>query len=138
MTTDPTIIIQRYFDEVWSAGDQRVQAQLIASEYSGYWLIAGMPVRQGLAGHQAWVNAIRAAMPDLRYTIEDIVASSEKAVARVTLAGTNSGPLAGKPPTGKHATAEQIFIFHLANGQIQQEWVSFDRGSFMQQLQADG
>ena len=77
-------------------------------------------------------------MPDMRYTIEDIVAGPEKAVARVTLAGTNSGPMAGQPPTGKYATAEQIFIFHLADGQIQQEWVSFDRGSFMQQLQAGG
>ena len=36
-----------------------------------------------------------------------------------------------------YATAEQIFIFHLAGGQIVQEWVSFDRGSFMQQLQAE-
>ena len=138
MTTDSATIIQRYFDEVWSAGDERVQAQLIAPSYTGYWLIAGMPVRQGPAGHLAWLNAIRAAMPDLRYTIEDIVAGPEKVVARVTLVGTNSGPLAGQPPTGKYATAEQIFIFHLAGGQIAQEWVSFDRGSFMQQLQADG
>jgi steroid delta-isomerase-like uncharacterized protein len=138
MTTDSTTIIQRYFDEVWSAGDTRAQAQLIAPEYSGHWLIAGMPVGQGPAGRLAWVNTIRAAMPDLRYTIEDVVAGPEKAVARVTLAGANSGPMAGKPPTGKRATAEQIFIFHLAGGQIQQEWVSFDRGSFMQQLEVNG
>ena len=138
MTTASAALIQRYFDLVWSAGDTQAQAQLIAPKYRGYWLIAGMPVRQGPAGHLAWLNAIRAAMPDLRYTIEDIVAGPEKAVARVTLAGTNSGPLAGQPPTGKYATAEQIFIFHLAGGQIVQEWVSFDRGSFMQQLQVAG
>jgi len=138
MTIDSTTLIQRYFDEVWSAGDECAQGQLIAPEYRGYWLIAGMPVRQGPVGHLAWVNAIRAAMPDLRYTIEDIIASPEKVVARVTLAGTNSGPMAGQPPTGKYATAEQIFIFHLAGGQIQQEWVSFDRGSFMQQLKDEG
>jgi steroid delta-isomerase-like uncharacterized protein len=136
MTTDSAALIQRYFDQVWSAGDTQAQAQLIAPEYRGYWLIAGMPVRQGAAAHLAWLNNVRTAMPDLRYTIEDIVAGPEKAVARVTLAGTNTGPMAGKPPTGKYATAEQIFIFHLDGGQIQQEWVSFDRGSFMQQLEA--
>src|SRR4051794_25078814 len=112
MTTDSATLIKRYFDQVWSAGDEQTQVQLIAPAYRGYWLIAGMPVRQGPAGHQAWVNTIRAAMPDLRYTIEDLVVGPEKAVARVTLAGTNSGPMAGQPPTGKHATAEQIFIFH--------------------------
>jgi len=63
MTTDSPRIMQRYFDEVWSTGDERTQAQLIA----------GMPVRQGREGHQAWVNPIRTTMPDLRYTIEDIV-----------------------------------------------------------------
>jgi steroid delta-isomerase-like uncharacterized protein len=137
MTSDPTTIIQRYFDQVWGAGDMQAQEQLIAPGYTGYWLIAGMPVRQGPASHRAWVDMIRAAMPDLRYTVEDVVAGPEKVAARVTLAGTNSGPMAGQPPTGKRATAEQIFMFHLADGQIQQEWVSFDRGSFMQQLQAD-
>src|SRR5687767_11060090 len=136
MNSDPTAMIERYFDQVWGAGDPLAQEQLIAPTYTGYWLIAGMPVREGPASHQAWVNMIRSAMPDLRYTIEDIVATPEKVVARVTLAGTNSGPLAGQAPTGKRATAEQIFIFHLANGQIQQEWVSFDRTSFTQQLQA--
>ena len=61
-------------------------------------------------------------------------ANPEKAVARATLAGTHSGPMAIQSPTGKHATAEQICIFHLADGRTQQEWVSFNRGSFMQQL----
>jgi steroid delta-isomerase-like uncharacterized protein len=137
MTTDSTTIIQRYFDLVWGAGDTQVQEQLIAPSYTGYWLISGMPVRQGPASHAAWVAMIRAAMPDLRYTIEDVVAGPEKVAARVTLAGTNTGPMAGQPPTGKRATAEQIFIFHLAGGQIQQEWVSFDRDSFTRQLLAD-
>ena len=137
MNSNPTAIIERYFDQVWSAGDVQAQQQLIAPGYTGYWLIDGMPVRQGPASHLAWVNMIRGAMPDLRYAIEDIVAGPEKVAARVTLAGTNSGPMAGQPPTGRRTTAEQIFIFHLANGQIQQEWVSFDRDSFTRQLQAD-
>lgn len=137
MNTDTITIIQRYFDQVWGAGNMRAQEQLIAPGYTGYWLIAGMPVRQGPSSHRAWVDMIRTALPDLRYTIEDVVAGPEKVAARVTLAGTNSGPLAGQPPTGKRATIEQIFIFHLADGQIQQEWVSFDRDSFTRQLAAD-
>jgi steroid delta-isomerase-like uncharacterized protein len=128
-------LIQRYFDEVWSAGDMHSQEQLVAPDYTGYWLIAGMPVREGPEGHRAWLNNVRTAMPDLRYSIEDIVVGEGKAVARVRLAGTNTGPMAGRAPTGKHATVEQIFVFHLARDQIQQEWVSFDRASFMQQLE---
>ncbi len=134
MNSNQAEIVQRYFDQVWSAGDLTVQAELIAPTYTGYWLIAGMPVREGLTGHRAWLQNIRSAMPDVRYQIDDLVIAEHKAVARVTLSGTHTGPMAGRTPSGKPATAEQIFIFHLADGQIQQEWISFDRTSFMKQL----
>jgi len=135
MNTDYAAIVKRYFDAVWGAGDLASQADLLAPSYTGYWLIAGMPVRSGLAAHQAWLENVRAGMPDLRYTIEDMIIGDDKAVARVALAGTNTGPIAGRAPTGRRATVQQIFVFHFAGGQIQQEWVSFDRSSFMQQLE---
>lgn len=128
-------LIEQYFDRVWSAGDLEAQEQLIAADYTGYWLIAGMPVRRGRSSHQAWLANIRAGFPDARYIIHDLVVDGERAVARVTLTGTHSGPMAGRPPTGVHAAADQIFMFHIANGQICEEWVSFDRDSFMKQLE---
>ena len=101
MTSDPTTIIQRYFDQVWGAGDMQVQEQLIAPGYTGYWLIAGMPVRQGPASHRDWVDMIRAAMPDLRYTVEDVVAGPEKVAARH--AGRHQQRADGRPAAHRQA-----------------------------------
>lgn len=129
-----TEIVEHYFEAVWGAGDMQAQAQLIAPGYTGYWLIAGMPVREGPAGHRAWVETVRAGLPDARYTIHELIVDGARAVARVTLAGTHLGPVGGLPPTGVAAAADQIFVFHLAGGQIAREWVSFDRESFMRQL----
>jgi predicted ester cyclase len=128
-------LIERYFDAVWSTGDMQAQEQMIAPGYTGHWLIAGMPVRQGRAGHKAWVENVRTGFPDARYTVHEVIVNGERAVARVTLGGTHLGPVAGRAPTGIYATADQIFVFHLAGGQICTEWVSFDRDSFMKQLE---
>ena len=128
-------VIERYFEAVWGAGDLEAQGQLIAPEYTGYWLIAGMPVRQGRESHTAWVQNVRGGLPDARYTIHELIVDGERAVARVTLDGTHSGPVAGRAPTGRHAAVDQVFLFHLANGQICKEWVSFDRESFLKQLE---
>jgi steroid delta-isomerase-like uncharacterized protein len=127
-------VIERYFAEVWGAGDMAAQSKLIAPSYTGSWLIAGMPLRQGSAGHAAWVAQVRAGLPDARYTVHDLIVEGDRAVARVTLAGTHLGPVAGRAPTGAATSTEQIFVFHLTGGQICAEWVSFDRESFLKQL----
>ena len=138
MTTDSATIIQRYFDQVWSAGDERAQAQLIAPNYSGYWLIAGMPVRQGPAGHLAWLNAIRAAMPDLRYTIEDMVVGDDAVAVRTTMSGTHRGDFFGLPPTGRSVRVNQINIEHFRDGRIVSHHRVTDMAELMRQLGVTG
>lgn len=127
-------VIERYFAEVWGAGDMAAQAELIAPGYMGEWLIGGMPLRQGPAGHAAWLAQVRTGLPDARYTIHELIVEGDRAVARVTLTGTHLGPAAGHAPTGAATSTEQVFVFHLAGGQICAEWVSFDRESFVKQL----
>ncbi len=128
-------VIERYFDAVWNAGDVEAQEQLIAPDYTGYWLIAGMPVREGCQSHRAWVENVRAGLHDAHYTVHDVIAVGDLVVARVSLRGTHLGPIAGRAPTGAPTMVEQIFVFQLSNGQICREWVSFDRESFMKQLE---
>ena len=134
------VLADEYFAAVWSTGDMAAQARLVASDYEGYWLIDGMPVRRGPAEHRAWLENVRRGLPDAHYTIHELIAAGDRLVARVTLTGTHLGVVAGQPPTGKRATVEQIFVLHVAAGQIVREWVSFDRASFMRQLTpgADG
>jgi predicted ester cyclase len=129
-------VIERYFAEVWGAGDMGAQAELIAPNYQGAWLIAGVPERIGPGAHRAWVAQVRAGLPDARYTLHDVIVDGDRVAARVTLEGTHLGPLAGREPTRAVTSTEQLFLFHLAGGQIRAEWVSFDRESFLSQLVA--
>lgn len=54
------------------------------------------------------VTMFRAGFPDIKMTVEDLVAEGEEFVARWTWRGTNQGEFQGMPPTGKRVTGSGI------------------------------
>ncbi len=54
--------------------------------------------------------AFHAAFPDLKYTIEDVIAEGDYVVQRVTGTGTMKGAFQGMPPNGKSATWSEMHI----------------------------
>jgi predicted ester cyclase len=54
-------------------------------------------MQQGYAAHMAF--------PDLRFTVEDLIAEGERVVARSRMAGTNTGPWLGQPPLAASSTS---------------------------------
>ena len=91
------------------------------------------PDREGL---KQFIGLTRGAFPDLRITIEDLVAEGDKAVARMTLTGTHTGELMGIQATGKQVTVSVISIIRSAGGKAVERWSITDRLSMMQQLGA--
>jgi hypothetical protein len=74
------------------------------------------------------------AFPDLRVTIEDLIAEGDKIVSRNTVTGTNLGDYMGRAPTGKRVAYDEIFIFRFAGGRIAETWGVVDVFSQMRQL----
>ncbi len=75
-----------------------------------------------------------AAMPDCTITLEDMVCEGDKVAYRWTLRGTQTGPLRGIPPTGKHAVMSGMTIMRIANGKIVAGWHNYDMLGVLQQL----
>jgi steroid delta-isomerase-like uncharacterized protein len=70
----------------------------------------------GLAGaKQKWTSYLTA-VPDMRATIQDMVAEGDKLAVRWTVQGTHRGELLGIPPTGKPVRFSGISIYRLAAG----------------------
>jgi steroid delta-isomerase-like uncharacterized protein len=80
------------------------------------------------------VTMYRSAFPDMRVTIEDLVAEGDKVAARWSVTGTHRGELMGIPATGKRVTVTGIEINRFAGGKLVEHWESFDQLSMMQQL----
>lgn len=80
-------------------------------------------------------RAYRAAFPDLRMTAEDVFASGDRTVARVTASGTQTGEWMGIPPSGKRAEVRLIDIMRFDDaGLISEHWGVMDMLSMLQQL----
>ena len=76
------------------------------------------------------------AFPDLRITIEDLIAEDDKVVVRDTVTGTHRGEYMGLPPTGRSVAYDEIFVCRFADGRIAETWGVVDVLAQMRQLGA--
>jgi steroid delta-isomerase-like uncharacterized protein len=124
---------ERYFNEVWNRGRLEVLDVLLAEDYVNHTPSTPNPPR-GPAGLKPIVRAIREAFPDLQYEIQDVVVTADRVVLRVIMTGTNTGPLFGKPPTGRRIRVNQINVEHIRDGRIAEHWRVTDEAELQRQL----
>jgi predicted ester cyclase len=63
-----------------------------------------------------------------------LIAEGDKVVSRNSVTGTHLGDYMGRPPTGKHVTYNEIFIFRFADGRVAETWGVVDVFAQMKQL----
>lgn len=90
---------------------------------------------QSLEQLKAGIPVIFAALPDLKFTVEDMVAEGDKVAYRVTITGTHTGgPYMGVAPSGKKIEMRNTSIKRIANGRLAESWGTLDTVSAMRQL----
>jgi steroid delta-isomerase-like uncharacterized protein len=86
-------------------------------------------------GVKAWLRMMRGGFPDLRFEILDVIAVEGKACCRARMTGTNSGPMAGMPPTGRAIDVESFDYVRIdADDRVAEHWGAFEEGKMMRQL----
>lgn len=124
MTLDANkALVRRLFEEVFPARDPTAVRDLVAEEITDHDPMPGQPA--GVEGIEFVVCTLHAAHPDLRFTVDDLVAEADRVAIRWTLRGTNTGPMFGQPPSGKPIEQTAIVIFRIANGKIAERWAGF-------------
>ncbi len=88
----------------------------------------------GLEGIRQLSGMLRAAFPDLHYSVDDVMAEGDKVVQRVTGSGTMHGPLFGLPATGRSASWSEIHISRFDGGKVAEHWSVTDQLGMLQQL----
>jgi steroid delta-isomerase-like uncharacterized protein len=126
-------LFRRLFEEVWNKGNLQVTDDLFTPNYAHH--DSSTPdVGRGPESEKKRATLYRTAFPDLRLTVEDIIADGETVVARWSCRGTHKGNLNGIAPTGKHVQITGISIAHFTNGKMSEGFVNWDALSLMQQL----
>ena len=130
---DAKTLVRRYVEEVWNKGNLSAIENLTASSYVFYF--AG---RSGMDRDATclFLEKIRAAFPDWRLKIVDIVTEGPKVVVRWEGTATQKGVFHGIQPTGILVNFTGISIYTVERGLIFQEWEQMDILGLLQQLGA--
>lgn len=90
----------------------------------------------GLEGFKQWMAAARTTFPDLRGTVEDVIAEQDRVAARVTWHGTHGGEFVGVKPTGKRVLLSAFHLVHFSGGRAVEWWGTADLLGALQQIGA--
>jgi steroid delta-isomerase-like uncharacterized protein len=126
-------VVRRLFEEVWNKSNLPVADEIFAPTYIHH--DPSTPdVGRGPESEKKRATLYRTAFPDLRLTIEEIIAEGETVMARWSCRGTHKGDLSGIAPTGKHIIISGVSIARFANGKMVEGWINWDALGLMQQL----
>jgi steroid delta-isomerase-like uncharacterized protein len=125
-------LIRRYVEEVPNAGHFEVLASMLAPDYKRYLSASTAPINA--AGNQQRLAGMRTVFPDLKITIEDLIAEGDYVVYRGTARATQQAPYLGIPATGKQAAITVIEEFRFQNGKIAEHWGGPDTMDMVQQM----
>ena len=124
-------VIRRWID-AYNDRDDAVEREVRAPDYVAYAPGEPEPLRD-----EAWRDLIGGyvqAMPDVRITIEDIVADEHFVAARNTFTGTHTGEFQGLPPSGRRITFSGLEFNRLVDGKVVEHWFQIDQPALFKQL----
>ena len=133
-TADNKALVRRMEEELFNNRNLDAIDTFIAPEYVLRTAAEGM--RNDREAIRGSIAAYLQGFPDLRISIDQLLAIDDRVVGCFTFTGTHRGELFGMPPTGRAIAVRQIAIYRIASGRVVEEWEVSDQLGLMQQLGA--
>jgi len=121
--------------QIWAEGDNRnldFLDEVCTSDYKCRFPSNSNPINR--EEHKKLWQSFNEAFPNLTHIIEEIYASDDIVVARITISGTHKGEFTGIPPTGKEVKFGAIEICRFSNNKFAEFWADADVIGLYQQL----
>ena len=125
-------VVRRFFEELLSADNFAIADEILSSRFRFYF--AGSPDPMDLKQYKQFLVTRRAAFPDRRFVVEEMIAEGDKVSVPFTMHGTHQGEFRGIAPSSTEVTMTGIDIIHLAEGKMVEDRVEVDQLGMMQQL----
>ena len=122
MSEDNSNLVRLLVDKVINGNDLALVEQLFAPELAG-------PVRQGFM-------SFRAAFPDWREEIVDLVSEDDRIAVRFRCTGTLQGEFMGVEPNGRRQEVDEVFFLRVRDGRFVEYWGLEDNLARLEQLGA--
>ncbi len=135
MAQENSILIRRWFEEVWNMGRLEAVEEMASPEVIGHGQ-AQHATDIGLKEFKPFVMGFRSAFPDLKVTIDQVIEQGDIVVARWTATMTHQGEFLGYAPTGKKATITGTSTQRISGGKIVEGWDNWDQLGLLVQIGA--
>ena len=89
-----------------------------------------------LAGFKQKVAGFKAAFPDLKEDLQDIIARGDTVATRWVVTGSQQQEIMGIPASGQTIRVEGMNFYRLKDGRVTDIWTQFDGLALLQQLGA--
>jgi|SRR5271165_6799488 len=133
-TEDNKKIIRDHYEAFIDKQDADAVRRQLSHDFRDHEMLPGTPL--GPDPVLQYRAMLHTAFPDLRVTIDDIVAEADRVAVRATWTGTHRGPLPilPVPPTNRRFTVTAMVFWRIRDGQIVERWATLDRLGLQQQL----
>lgn len=135
MSIEENKAIAERFAQVWSAGNLHLVDELAAPDIVVSYPVPPEPMR-GPEAFKAFLGTLFEGLPDVRVTVDEMVAEGEKVACRWTMTGTHDGPLFGFPATGNQVQISGFAHYRIVDGKVVEEIGAGNSLALLQQLGA--
>ncbi|HEV8628526.1 MAG TPA: ester cyclase [Acidimicrobiia bacterium] len=97
---------------------------------------AGLSTRSAAEEKAVWRDA-RAAMPDLRHAVQEVVVDGNVEMARVVVTGMMTARFGGVEGSGRRFRIDQAVITHPRDGKVAEAWEIADIAALIAQVSGD-
>ena len=106
--------LYRVFEEVWNKGNLDLIPDLVSPDYVG---THAQGVAKGHDGYEQMVKSMISFLPDLHYTVENVVGEGDILTAKVTYTGTiANGKIGDLDISGKKVKVTAVLINRYEDG----------------------
>jgi predicted ester cyclase len=129
---DAQVFAARRYDTFWNTGDEALARAALARNFIDNTLPTGRP--QGPAGPLAASKLMRAAIPDLRCEIEQMIVAEDRVVTHLRFRGHFTGRFGQIQGQGQTINFIATDIYRIADARIAENWHIEDNLTLQRQL----
>ncbi len=135
MSEENKALFRRWFEEVWNQGRAEAIEEMFDEEGVAHGLAgeSGAELR-GPTQFREFHRSFRDAFPDLRVTVEDVIAEGDKVAGRCSARATHRSASLGFAATNRAVDFGGMCIVRVRDGKIVEAWNTFDFLAMYQQL----
>ena len=132
MLPTPTQLVERFYGIVWNKADEAEARRILDADFRFRASLG--PELRGPGGFIAYLRAVHAALEGFTCTIDDLIATDDRAAAKMIFHGRHRGKFFGIEPTGRDVRWSGGAFFTMSGGKITELWILGDVDAVKRQI----